>query len=73
MPGLGLAHHGVIRALLRLFPFDLRWKAGERAHDLVHRGVELALLIAQIEPHLHARVRELLEGIGGFDLLTAKP
>src|SRR2546422_2598884 len=46
---LRLPEHGVVRALRGLLPLHLRGEVREREHDLVHRAVERALAVIEVE------------------------
>jgi hypothetical protein len=51
----GLPLHRVPRAEAALFPFHFGREVGEREHHLVHRGVERALAVLEVEEHPGAR------------------
>jgi hypothetical protein len=72
VPGTRLAHHRVVRALAGALPLHLGGEVGEAEHHLVHRVVERPLAVVQIEEHAHAGVGDLLEHVGGLDLLAAQ-
>jgi hypothetical protein len=56
LTALGLAPDRVVGPLARLLPLHLGREVREREHHLVHRRVERALAILEVEEHAHAAV-----------------
>ena len=73
LEGLRLPQHRVVRPLTRLLALHLRGEVGQRQHYLVHRVVERALAVFQVEEHTDTRVHDLLESISRLDLLAPQP
>ena len=73
MPAAGLADLRVERPLARLLALDLGAEGGQLHHDLVHRAVERALAVFEVEEHAHARVGDALERPARLDRLAAEP
>src|SRR2546422_6893081 len=69
---LRLPEQGVVRALPGLLPLHLRGEVGQREHDLVHRAVERALAVIEVEEDPHAGVYDLHERGGRLDLFAAE-
>ena len=55
-----------------LVPLHLGGEVREREHDLVHRRVERALAVFEIEEDPHAGIHDLLQHVARLDGLTAE-
>src|SRR5439155_10513755 len=56
-----LARERVVRPLAGLLALELGREVGERQHYLIHRRVERALAVLEVEEHTDAGLHELLQ------------
>src|SRR5262249_40359398 len=66
VPGLELAAHGVVGALLGTLPLELARIGGHGQEDLVGGGVERALPVLLVEEDAHPGIEDLLQGVAGL-------
>src|SRR3989449_6231059 len=67
-----LSRQRVVRALPRLLALELSGEVAQGEHGLVERTVERPLAVLKVEEDAHASLHDLLQHVGGFDLLSAE-
>lgn len=70
--GARLPRERVIIPLARLLALHLVGEAADAHHELLGRRHQRALPILEVEPHPHAGLCELLQGVGRRDLLATE-
>ena len=60
-------------ALPRLLALHLVGEGGDREEELVRRALQGALAVLEVVEDAHARRDDLLQRVGGLDLLAAEP
>ena len=71
--GPRLPGEGIMRPLTGLLALQLGREVGQGEHHLVHRVVERPLAVLEVEEHPDAGGDDLLQRVGGLDLLAAEP